>query len=280
MEVTDSPCNTQQIASNERAKAPPSDVRMCRALPGEILPSEEVLACLERANSCTASGNPTAKNTVLASGSRTSPLHGFASGKEVAFYRGGEPSTGTSFEDLSSGDDLMIQMAEITLGLLRGLSTRKVETHAKAAIGPQRRSHRFAQKARRARRWIYRAVQQKGLAIARQQIQKLETLDGQAERSTAMADGPGPVWALTQRHPISIRIPSTLARVMRFLPEGVKRSINRCDRADLARVIMALVNCWVSGDGGEGALTTWGSMRPLAGAETAGKIVEVEQIME
>lgn len=84
-------------------------------------------------------------------------------------------------------------------------------------------------------------MQQKWLAIARQQIQKLENLDGQAERLTEMADGPGPVWALAQRYPISIRIRSTLARVMRFLPDGVKRSINRCDRADLARAIMASI---------------------------------------
>ncbi|GAB1206173.1 hypothetical protein APSETT445_004855 [Aspergillus pseudonomiae] len=119
-------------------------------------------------------------------------------------------------------------------------------------------------------------MQQKGLTIARQQIQKLEqNLDGQAEPSPAMAGGIGTVWALAQRYPISIRIPSTLALVMRFLPESVKRSINLRDRADLARVFVALVNCWLSEAGGEGALATWGTMKPLPEVKP-GKIVELE----
>lgn len=170
----------------------------------------------------------------------------------------------------------MLHMTKITLELLRGLSTRYAEAHVKITTNQQRRSQRFAQKARRARRWIYRSVQQKGLAIARQQIQKLEqNLDGQTEASPAMTGGAGTVWALAQRYPVSIRIPSTLALVWRFLPEGVKRSINLRDRADLARVFVALVKCWLSEAGGEGALATWGTMNQLPEARS-GKIVEVE----
>ncbi|OJJ51927.1 hypothetical protein ASPSYDRAFT_52826 [Aspergillus sydowii CBS 593.65] len=92
-------------------------------------------------------------------------------------------------------------------------------------------------------------------------------LDGQAEFSPVMARAAGTVWALAQRYSVCIRISSTLALVMRFLPEGVKRSINLPDRADVARVCIALVNRWLSEAGGEGALTTRGSMRQLASAE-------------
>ncbi|KAL3468705.1 hypothetical protein BJX99DRAFT_110052 [Aspergillus californicus] len=110
----------------------------------------------------------------------------------------------------------MLHMAKITFDLLRELSTRNAEAHVKPTTGQQRRLYRFAQKAHRARRWIYRSVQQKGLTVAWQQIQKLEQdLDGQAEPSPAMARGAGTVWALAQRYPICIPIPSTLALVMR-----------------------------------------------------------------
>ncbi|KAL4862647.1 hypothetical protein BDV12DRAFT_190285 [Aspergillus spectabilis] len=109
------------------------------------------------------------------------------------------------------------------------------------------------------------------------QVQMLEqSLDGQAEPSPAMARAAGTVWALAQRYPICIRIPSTLSLVMRFLPKGVKRSINLRDRADVARVFVALVNCWLSAGGGEGALTTRGTMRQLPKAEKSGKTVEMK----
>jgi hypothetical protein len=63
---------------------------------------------------------------------------------------------------------------------------------------------------------------------------------------------------------------------MRFLPEGVKRSINLRDRADVARAFMALVNHWLSEAGGEGALTSRETMRQLASAEKSAKILEAE----
>ena len=180
------------------------------------------------------------------------------------------------FEDPSSGEDLL-HMAKISLELLRELSTRNAEAQVKNTTGQQRRFHRFAQKAHRARRWIYRSVQQTGLIMARQQVQMLEQgLDGQAEFSPAMAGDAGTVRALTQRYPLRIRILSTLALVMRFLPEGVKQSINLRDRADVARVFVALVNRWLSEADGEGALATRGSMRQLASAEKSAKIVEAE----
>ncbi|GKZ75155.1 hypothetical protein AnigIFM63309_003781, partial [Aspergillus niger] len=111
--------------------------------------------------------------------------------------------------------------------------------------------------AHRARRWLYRSGQQKGLAMARQQIQQLEKdLDGQAEPSPEMVGGARTILALAQRYPICIRIPSTLALVMRFLPDSIKRLLNLRDRADLARVLVALVKYWLSEAGGEAALTT------------------------
>ncbi|OJJ51883.1 hypothetical protein ASPSYDRAFT_107410, partial [Aspergillus sydowii CBS 593.65] len=88
--------------------------------------------------------------------------------------------------------------------------------------------------------------------MARQQIQMLEQgLDGQAEFSTVMPGDAGTVRALTRRYPLRIRILSTLALVMRFLPEGVKQSINLRDRADVASVFVALVNHWLFEAGGE-----------------------------
>lgn len=112
--------------------------------------------------------------------------------------------------------------------------------------------------------------------MARQQIQMLEQgLDGQAELSPVMAGDAGMVWALAQRYPCRIRVPSTLALVMRFLPEDVKQSINLCDRADVARVFVALVNHWLFEAGGEGALTTRGTMKQLPSAEK-NKVVEAE----
>lgn len=277
MELANGPYNTPEISSNESAKTLPSNARMRLALPGEFRPSNMTLICPDRVHACTGPGNSKAQITTPVPESWTSPSHGVASGKEIAFHRDRERSAaGTGFEDPPNGEDLMVHMAKITLELLQGLSARNADGHVKGAVGQQRRSDRFAQKARRARRWIYRSVQQKGLTIVRQQIQKLEqNLDGQAEPSPAMAGGIGTVWALAQRYPISIRIPSTLALVMRFLPEGVKRSINLRDRADLARVFMALVNCWLSEAGREGALATRGTMKPLPEAKP-GKIVEVE----
>ncbi|OJJ51885.1 hypothetical protein ASPSYDRAFT_52910 [Aspergillus sydowii CBS 593.65] len=113
--------------------------------------------------------------------------------------------------------------------------------------------------------------------MARQQVQMLEQgLDGQAEFSPVIAGDAGTVRALTQRYPLPIRILSTLALVMRFLPEGVKQSINLHDRADVARVFVALVNRWLSEADGEGALATRGSMRQPASAEKSAKIVEAE----
>jgi hypothetical protein len=63
---------------------------------------------------------------------------------------------------------------------------------------------------------------------------------------------------------------------MQFLPEGFNRSINLRDRADVARIFVALVNHWLSEADGEGALTTRGTMRQLASAEESAKIVEAE----
>ncbi|KAL4860822.1 hypothetical protein BDV12DRAFT_208772 [Aspergillus spectabilis] len=109
------------------------------------------------------------------------------------------------------------------------------------------------------------------------QIQMLgRSLDGQAEFSPMMAGGARTVSARAPRDPFCNRIPPTLALVMRFLPEGVKWPINLRDRADVARVFVALVNHWLSGTGGEGALTSWGTMRQLASAEKPAKIVEAE----
>jgi hypothetical protein len=79
-------------------------------------------------------------------------------------------------------------MVKITLELLRELASRNAEAHVKISTSQQRRFHRFAQKAHRARRWIYRSVQQQGLTVARQQMQLLQqNLDGPAEPSSAMA---------------------------------------------------------------------------------------------
>ncbi|CEL11777.1 hypothetical protein ASPCAL14873 [Aspergillus calidoustus] len=262
--VADGQYHTQQIASDERPSTPQSDVRMSLALPGESPPSEMVLACSEGY-----SNNSVVPNTIQASGRRISPFHGVTSGRDIALYRDRErSSTNPGFGDPFDGEELMLHMAKMTLELLRGLSTRNAEGHVKATIGQQRRSHRLAQKARRATRWIYRSVQQ---------IQKLgQSLDDQAELSPAMAGGPGPVWARAPRYPLRIRIPSTLALVMRFLPQGVKRSINLRDRADVARVFVALVDHWLSEAGGEGALTSRETTRQLASAEKSAKIVEAE----
>lgn len=274
MEVVNGPLyNTQQITSNERSKTPSSDVRMSLALPGEFPPSSMPLVGPERAHVCTGPDNSTVQTTISASGRWTSPSHGVASGKGIAFYRDEDRSSrDPGFEDPSNGEDLL-HMAKITLELLRELPTRNAEAHVKTTTGQQRRFHRFAQKAHRARKWIYRSVQQKGLTMARRQIQMLEqNLDGPAEPSLAMARGAGTVWALAQRYPVCIRIPSTLALVMRFLPEGVQRSINLRDRAAVVRVFVALVNRWLSEAGGEGALTARGTMRQVASAEKSGKI--------
>jgi hypothetical protein len=46
--------------------------------------------------------------------------------------------------------------------------------------------------------------------------------------------GIGTLWARAPRYPLCIRISSTLALVMQLLPEGVKRSINLYDPANLA----------------------------------------------
>ncbi|RAK84679.1 hypothetical protein BO79DRAFT_52137 [Aspergillus costaricaensis CBS 115574] len=87
-------------------------------------------------------------------------------------------------------------------------------------------------------------MQQKELTNARQQIEMLgRSLDGQ---------------------------------VMRFLPKGVKWSISLRDRADVARVFVALVKHWLSKTGGEEALTSWGTIRQLASAEKPAKIAEAE----
>ena len=277
MEVANGPLyDTQQITNNERSKTPSADVRMSLALPGEFPPSSMALVGPERAHVCTGPDNSTIQ-TIPASEGWASPSHGVASGQEIAVYRDGERSSrDTGFADSSNGEDLL-HMAQIILELLQELSTRNAEAHVKTTTGQPRRFHRFAQKAHRAKRWIYRSVQQTGLTMARQQIQMLEQgLDGQAEFSPVMAGDAGTVWALAQRYPLRIRIPSTLALVMRFLPEGVKRSINLRDRADVARVFVALVNRWLSEAGGEGALTTRGTMRQLASAEKSAKVVEAE----
>ncbi len=273
MEVANGSYNTHRITRNESSKTPPSDVRMSLALPGEFPPSNLALVGREQAHVCTSPDTSTVQTTIPASERWTSPSHRVASGKEIAFYRDGERlSRDTGSEDPSKREGLL-HMAKITLELLRELPTRNAEAHVKTTTGQQRRFHRFAQKAHRAKRWIYRSVQQTGLTMARQQIQMLEQgLDGQAEFSPVMARGVGTVWALAQRYPVCIRIPSTLALVMRFLPEGVQRSINLRDRADVARVFVALVNRWLSEAGGEGALTTQGTMRQLASAEKSGKI--------
>jgi hypothetical protein len=269
--------DTQQITNNERSKTPSADVRMSLALPGEFPPSSMALVGPERAHVCTGPDNSTGQTTNPASETSTSPSHGVASGKEMAFYRDEDRSSrDAGFADSSNGEDLL-HMAQIILELLRDLSTRNAEAHVKTTTGQQRRFHRFVQKAHRAKRWIYRSVQQTGLTMARQQIQMLEQgLDGQAEFSPVMAGDAGTLWALAQRYPLRIRIPSTLALVMRFLPEGVKRSINHRDRADVARVFVALVNRWLFEAGGEGALTTRGTMRQLASAEKSAKVVEAE----
>ncbi|KAL3474406.1 hypothetical protein BJX99DRAFT_231589 [Aspergillus californicus] len=71
------------------------------------------------------------------------------------------------------------------------------------------------------------------------------TLAGGADR------GVGTVCARAPRYPLCIRVPPTLALVMRSLPEGVKRSIELHDRANLARVLVALVNYQSSGLAGK-----------------------------
>ena len=278
-QVADGWYNTQRTASNEGSKTPSSDVQMGLELPGESPASDIALAYEDHA--FTGPNNSTAQSTIQASERKVSPFHGVASGKEIAFYRAKERSAGgTGFEDPFSGDDLMLHMAKITLELLQELSTRDAEVHAKTATGRRRRFHRFARKAHRASTWIYRSVQQKGLTIARQQIQNLERrLNGQAEPSPAMAGGARTEWALAQKHLICIRIPSTLALVMRLVPEGVKRSITRRSRADLAKVFVTLVNCWLSLADEEAALTTRGTVRQLASARRSDKIFEAEQIM-
>ena len=278
-QVADGRYNTQRTASNKGSKNPSSDVRMGLALPGESPASYIALACQDHA--FTGPNNSTAQSTVQASERVVSPFHGLTSGKEIVLYRAKEDSAGgTGFEDPFNGDDLILHMAEITLELLRELSTRDAEVHAKTTTGRRRRFHRFARKAHRASKWIYRSVQQKGVTIARQQVQNLErNLNGQAEPSHAMAGGARTVWALAQRHPICIRIPSTLALVMRFVPEGIKRSISLRNRADLARAFVTLVNCWLSEAGEEAALTTRGTVRQLAGVRGSDKIFEAEQIM-
>lgn len=125
--------------------------------------------------------------------------------KKIAFYRDGEGSSrDMGFEDPSSGEDLLY-IAKISLELLRELSTRNAEAQVKNTTGQQRRFHRFAQKAHRARRLIYSSVQQTGLIMARQQIQMLEQgLDGQAEFSPAMAGDAG-----TARTPHYVQMMST-----------------------------------------------------------------------
>lgn len=276
MEIVNGPLyNTQQITSNERSKTPP-DVRTSLALPGEFPPSSMALVGPERAHVCTGPDNSTIQ-TIPASEGWESPSHGVASGKEIAVYRDGERSSrDTGFEDPSSGEDLL-NMAKISLELLQELSARNAEAQVKNTTGQQRRFHRFAQKTHRARRWIYRSVQQTGLIMARQQVQMLEQgLDGQAEFSPVIAGDAGTVRALTQRYPLRIRILSTLVLVMRFLPEGVKRSINLRDRADVARVFVALVNRCLFEAGGEGALTTRGTMRQLPSAGKSAKVVKAE----
>ena len=283
-QVADGRYNTQRTASNKGSKTPSSDVRMGLALPGESPASDIALACQD--HGFTGPNNSTAQSTVQASERVVSPFHGLTSGKEIVLYRAKEDSAGgTGFEDPFNGDDLILHMAEITLELLRELSTRDAEVHAKTTTGRRRRFHRFARKARRASKWIYRSVQQKGLTIARQQIQNLERrLNGQAEPSPAMAGGARTEWALAQKHPICIRIPSTLAPstlalVMRLVPEGVKRSIARRSRADLAKVFVTLVNCSLSLADEEAALTTRGTVRQLASARRSDKIFGAEQIM-
>jgi hypothetical protein len=168
-------------------------------------------------------------------------------------------------------------MANVTLELLRRFSTRNAEDHVKSAAGQQWRFHRFTQKAHRARRWLYRSMQQKGLTIARQQIQMLaRSLDGQAEFSPLMAGGVGTISARAPRDPSCNRTPPSLALVMRFLPDGVNRLINIRDRAEAARVFVALLNHWVSAAGGAGALTDMGTTRQLTSAEKSAKMVEAE----
>ncbi|KAL3468661.1 hypothetical protein BJX99DRAFT_266002, partial [Aspergillus californicus] len=193
MEVADGPYNTQQIANYESSKTPPSDVQMTLTSPGEFPPSNMALVCPERVHVCTGPDSSMVQNTTPAPERWISPSYGVESGKEIAFYRDRERSSGdTGFEDPSNGEDLMLHMAKITFDLLRELSTRNAKAHVEPTTGQQRRLYRFAQKAHRARRWIYRSVQQKGLTVARQQIQKLEqNLDGQAEPSPTMARGAG-----------------------------------------------------------------------------------------
>jgi hypothetical protein len=122
-----------------------------------------------------------------------SSSHVVASGKEIGFYRDGERSSrDTGPKDPSNGEHLMLHMANITLGLLRELSTRNAEAHVNTTTGQHRRFHRFAQRADRARRRLYRSVQQKELTIARQQIPMFaRSLDVQAEFSPVMAGGAG-----------------------------------------------------------------------------------------
>ncbi|KAL3251045.1 hypothetical protein ABHI18_010873 [Aspergillus niger] len=104
-----------------------------------------------------------------------------------------------------------------------------------------------------------------------------QDLDGQSEPSPTMAGGARTILALAQRYPICIRIPSTLAPVMRFLPDRIKRLVNLHDRAGLARVFVALVRYRLSKAGGEVALTTWGTMKQPAKAEESGELVDIEQ---
>ncbi|GLA55981.1 hypothetical protein AnigIFM63604_003470 [Aspergillus niger] len=256
MEVANDPYNDQQTASNANAssKTAPTGVRMSLGPPGEIPPSDMALAYPEQDTAC---------------------------GGEIAVYRDEESSaTAMDVEDPSNGGGMILHMANIitVLELLREPLTRKTKAQAKPTTRQQRRLYRFAQHAHRARRSLYRFAQQKGLAIARQQIQQLgQDLDGQAEPSPAMAGGTRTILALALRYPTCLRIPSTLALVMLFLPDRIKRLLNLHDRADLARVFVALVRYWLSKAGGEVALTTWGIMKQPAKAEESGKLVDIEQ---
>ncbi|GLA55984.1 hypothetical protein AnigIFM63604_003473 [Aspergillus niger] len=280
MEVADGPYNIQPSASNESPKTAPSGVRMSLGLPGEFPPSNMAIAYPERDIACTGSSNSDSldQDTFPAPES-ISPLHGVASGRRIAFYRDGKSSA----IDMDVGNtynegDLILHMANITLELLRELSTRNTEAHAEPTTGQQRRLHRFTQHAHRARRWLYRFAEQKGLAIARQQIQQLgQNLDNQAEPSPAMAGGARAIWVLAHRYPFRVRIPSTLALVMRFLPESIKRPINLRDREDLARAFVALARYWLSEASGEAALTTRGTTKQPAKAEEPGKSITAHE---
>ncbi|KAL2837036.1 hypothetical protein BJX68DRAFT_274280 [Aspergillus pseudodeflectus] len=113
------------------------------------------------------------------------------------------------------------------------------------------------------------------------QIQILtRSLDGQAEFSPLMAGGAGTISALAPGDPSCNRTPPSLALVMRFLPDGVNRLINVRDRAEVARVFVALLNHWVSTAGGEGALTDLGTTRQLTSAEKSAKIIDYRMKMK